>query len=77
MKIDIKKTMSLMIVILFLISTNAVALRITNNSNLDDNKTIIKSTSDDENLDPLVNLKVTVTIKEIRALESKMLLMIL
>ena len=57
MKNNVEKLICLMLATVFLISTNAFALKTTNNSIQDD-------------IDPLVDLAVTVTIKEIRALDK-------
>lgn len=63
-KINIKKTTCLALVTIFLISTNAYAHKSFEN---DEIKTLA-SKSDD--IDPLVDLEVTVTIKKIRALDK-------
>ena len=64
---------------ILLISTNSVALKITNISNIDENETTITPfqqnkiyslSTEGEDLDPLVDLEVTVTIKEIRAFDK-------
>ena len=65
MKINIKKIICFMILGLFLISTNALAMKIAKNET---ELKIIKDTND--NYDPLVNLKVTVKINEIRTLDK-------
>ena len=79
MKTKIKKIICLTAIILLFISTNATALKMTNESmiieteDLDlDLKTIaIKSLSDkNEDLDPLIDLELTVLIKEIRAFDE-------
>ena len=59
-KINVQKITCLMLVFIFLISTNAIA------SQSDDQTT----TNEPEDIDPLVDLEVTVTIKEIRTLDT-------
>jgi len=63
-KINIKKIICLMLITIFLISTNAFALKSVENNEIE----TLSSGPDD--LDPLVDLKVTVTIKEIRAFDK-------
>jgi len=79
MKIKIKKIICVSAIILLFISTNATALKMNNESmtikieDLDlDLKTIaINSISDNnEDLDPLIDLELTVLIKEIRAFDK-------
>lgn len=78
MNMDVKKIILIMLVSTFLISTNTIAINI---STTKQNDTLILEnefpfpiktypTSTDEDLDPLVNLYVTVTIKEIRAFDD-------
>jgi len=74
-----KKIIFIALLAILLISTNSVALKITNISNIDENVTITapfqqnkiySPSTKGEDLDPLVDLEVTVTIKEIRALDK-------
>ena len=71
-----KKIICIALLAILLISTNSVALKITN---IDENETIITSfqqnkiyslSTEGEDLDPLVDLEVTVTIKEICAFDK-------
>lgn len=62
-KIDIKKIICLILVTVFLLSTNAVAFQ-------EKDEIIETSVYGSEDIDPLVDLEVTVTIKEIRALDK-------
>jgi len=59
-KINVKKITCLTLVFVFLFSTSAIA------SQPDDQTTI----NEPEDIDPLVDLEVTVTIKEIRTLDN-------
>jgi hypothetical protein len=71
MRDTIKKTMCLTLVILLFVSTTAIATNVVNNSNKpekDDKEKISNVPSVD--LDELVDLELTVTIKEIRALDT-------
>lgn len=79
MRNSMKQIVCLTLVGFLLISTNALALKITNKSVSDDEEVIERSdgtngpkklTYDEEDLDPDVNLTVTVNIKEIRALDK-------
>jgi len=79
MKIGIKKIICLMLVGVLFSSTNAIALKITSNSAQYKNEVINKLNRSDDfdaisfdqtDLDPTVDLSVTVTIKEIRALDK-------
>ncbi len=74
-----KKIICIALLAILLISTNSVALEITNISNIDENETIATPfqqnkiyslSTEGEDLDPLVDLEVTVTIKEIRAFDK-------
>ena len=85
MKINVKKSICLALAMVFLLSTNAFALKTTNNVTHDksdinavvdaienefknyDSKT---TSSDQDDIDLLVDLAVTVTIKEIRVLDK-------
>ncbi len=78
MKIN-QKVLCLTIVCILLVTMNVSAIQILKNStqneiegllNPIDNSLIIKSTQNEEVIDPLVDLQVTVTIKEIRALDK-------
>ena len=78
MKMNIKKIVFLIFISTFLITTNTTALNISK-SNQTDEIVNIGSTPNqvyktlpikDEDLDPLVDLQVTVTIKEIRAFDD-------
>lgn len=75
MKIKINKTTFITLLIVLLVTTNVAALNISNtNTNEIENNTDsnnIKSffTNYKEDLDPLIDLKITVTIKEIRAFD--------
>jgi len=69
MKINIQKIICLALVTIFLVSTNALAFKTTNNPALKENKTADNSFVSDD-IDPLVDLAVTVKIKEIRALDK-------
>lgn len=78
MKINIRQILCLILVVLFLFSMNTSALKNTVISNLDKNEDSIKtirnivmesSSYESDDLDPLIELNVTVTIKEIRALD--------
>jgi hypothetical protein len=61
---NLMKIICLMIVSLFFISTNALA----QNSNKNDEQNTVELSSDD--IDPLVDLEITFTVKEIRALDE-------
>lgn len=74
-----QKILSLMIMLIFVFSINASAMQISKNSNqieirdslnLKGKKLFISSIQESDDIDPLVDLKVTVTIKEIRALDK-------
>lgn len=82
MRIDAKKIICLTLVSLLLISSNGLALKNTKNSTLDiemiisrpnrnnEPKTLTSTPIVNDDLDKLVDLEVTVTIKEIRALDK-------
>ena len=80
MRIGTKQIICLTLVGFLLFSTNALALKITNNSTQDKDEFINKSDGNNElkttasydlnDLDPNEDLSVTVTIKEIRALDK-------
>jgi hypothetical protein len=79
MKIDIKKIFCVMLLTFSLITTSTVAVKITKTSNINEKENIIMPDlrnpkvsilSEENDLDPLVDLKVTVTIKEIRAFDE-------
>jgi hypothetical protein len=82
MKNNMKKLMCLMLATIFLISTNVFASKTTNNLVQDDNEVSkvneylfenynVQTTSSEQgDIDPLVDLAVTVTIKDIRALDK-------
>jgi len=75
MRIGTKQIICLTLVGFLLFSTNALALKITNNPTQDidrsnGNNDLNTLSSDPIDLDPNVNLSVTVTIKEIRALDK-------
>jgi hypothetical protein len=75
---NIKNVICLMLVIVFLMSANTFALKITKSSVLNEGETVVKSIMNNEipisyvqqDLDPLVDLEITVTIKEIRAFDE-------
>jgi len=71
MKINIKKIFCFVIVIVMLVSTNAVALRIKNDNFVETstNRNVKLSSSESVDIDPLVDLKITFTVTEIRALD--------
>jgi hypothetical protein len=82
MKNNMKKLMCLMLATIFLISTNVFASKTTNNLVQNDNEVSkvneylfenynVQTTSSEQgDIDPLVDLAVTVTIKEIRAFDK-------
>ncbi len=74
-----QKVLSLTLVCIFLVSMNVSAMRIAESSNQNEIQDFLKpfencyktlSTQDTDDLDPLVDLHVTVKIKEIRALDK-------
>lgn len=72
---NIKKLISIMLVTIFLVSTNVVALKISSNKIEKNNKEIKKTNffeitdENSEDYDPLVDIKLNVSINEIRALD--------
>jgi len=78
MKTDIKKIFCVVLLMLLLIMTNAAAISTTTSSKTDEKNNVLPTfqnqqvslSSEENDLDPLVDLKVTVTIKEIRAFDK-------
>jgi len=74
-----QKIICIAMILIFLISINASAVKILKNSNQfetedfqnqNENKKYIPTFKESDNIDPLIDLEVTVTIKEIRALDK-------
>ena len=78
-KIDMKKIIFVMLVSVFLVSTNALALETTSTKTVQENEednTLVENNIfeplfiQEDDLDPNADLKVTVTIKEVRAFDK-------